>query len=267
MSDLNSCSKKEESGCHHGPESAFLNHTNNAQNFLFFFTGAFAFSSNCLFSASRFALALSTGSSGSAGSAFTSCLCFSAASVVWRSGVAEAVGTLDDFVSYLPPMVPSFLPSGSSVSMSSESGAGDGSWGFALRPPIVPSLDFGFGFAGDGVGDVCSSSIGVVDIGVGDFVRARPPSVPRRLWGEGADDVGGWGVWLFSREGSLDVDVAGFWEAWDGPSRSSSSSSVSSSWVNGPRVVMACAVGFEGGGIGDFLILAVAGSPVFFCRA
>ena len=68
------------------------NLSNDSQNFLFFFTGAFAFSSNCLFSASRLALALSTGSSGSAGSAFTSCSCFPTGSSIWRSGVAEAVG-------------------------------------------------------------------------------------------------------------------------------------------------------------------------------
>lgn len=37
------------------------------QNFLFFFTGALAFSSNSLFNLSRFAFAFSTGSSGSAG--------------------------------------------------------------------------------------------------------------------------------------------------------------------------------------------------------
>ena len=157
-------------------------------------------------------------------------------------------------------MVPSFLPCfGGGVSTSSDSGAGDVGWGLALRPPSMPSLGFALGFSGDGEGDACSS-IGVMDIGVGDFVRARPPNVPRRLRGEGADDTGGWGVWLFSREGSCDVDVAGFWETWDGPSRSSSSSSsVSSSWVKGPCMVVACDVGFEGGGVGDFLVLAGAG--------
>ena len=197
---LDSCTKKEASDCHHGPESAFSN-TALLQNFLFFFTGTFAFSSNCLFSASRFALALSTGSSGSAGSAFTSCLCFSAGSVVWRSGVAEAVGALEDFVSCLPPMVPSFLPCGGGMSTSSDSGAGDICRGLALRPPIVPSLDFGLGCAGDGevcVGGACSLigfvDIGIVDIGVGDLVRARPPSAPRRLRGEGAEERGSWEV-------------------------------------------------------------------------
>ena len=153
------------------------------------------------------------------------------------------------------------------MSTSSDSGAGDVGWGLAaLRPPIVPSLDFALGFSGDGVGDVWAS-IGGVDVGVGDLVRARPPSVPRRLRGEGADDVGGWGVWLFSREGSCDVDGVGFWEAWDGPSRSSSSSSVSSSWVKGPRVVMAGAVDFVAGGVGDVLALAGAGAPVLLLWA
>ena len=159
-------------------------------------------------------------------------------------------------------MVPSFLPCFGGVSTSSDSGAGDVGLGLAFLPPIVPSLALALGFLGDGeVGleDACSS-VGVMDIGVGDLVCARPPSVPRRLRGEGADDTGGWGVWLFSREGSCDVDVAGFWETWDGPSRSSSSSSsVSSSWVKGPCMVVACDVGFEGGGVGDFLVLAGAG--------
>jgi len=61
------------------------------------------------------------------------------------------------------------------------------------------------------------------------------------------------------------VVVAAFWETWDGPSRSSSSSSVSSSWVNGPRVVVACVVGFETGGVGDVLMLAVASVRALLC--
>jgi len=201
------------------------------------------------------------------GSALASCLCFSAGSAIWRSGVAEAVGAREDFVSRLaPPIVPSFLPCfGGDVSASSDSGAGGVGWGLAaLRPPIVPSLDFGLGFSGDGVGDVWAS-IGGVDVGVGDLVRARPPSVPRRLRGEGADNVGGWGVWLFSREGSCDVDGVGFWEAWDGPSRSSSSSSVSSSCVKGPRVVVACAVGFAAGAVGDVFAFIGARGSVLVC--
>ena len=185
------------------------NLSNDSQNFLFFFTGAFAFSSNCLFSASRLALALSTGSSGSAGSAFTSCSCFPTGSSIWRSGVAEAVGAREGFTSpLLPPIMPSFLPCFDGTSASSESGAAGVGWGLALRPPMVPSLDFALGFSGDGVG--ASSSMRVVDIGVGDLVRARPPSVPRRFRGEGADDVVGWGVWLFSREGSCDDFGVGF---------------------------------------------------------
>ncbi len=95
--------------------------------------------------------------------------------------------------------------------MSSDSGPGDVGWGLVFRPPSMPSLGFALGFSGDGEGDACSS-IGVMDIGVGDLVRARPPIVPRRLRGEGADDAGGWGVWLFSRDGSCDVDGVGFWE-------------------------------------------------------
>jgi hypothetical protein len=159
-------------------------------------------------------------------------------------------------------MVPSFLPCFGGVSASSDSGPEDVGWGLTLRPPSMPSLGFALGFSGDvevEVGAACSS-IGVMDIGVGDLVRARPPSVPRHLRGEGADDAGGWGVWLFSREGSRDVDGVGFWEGWVGTSRSSSSSSVSSSWVNGPCVVAACAVGFERGGVDDGLVLAGAGA-------
>ena len=173
----------------HPTRTRHIDYPSKSQNFLFFFTGAFAFSSNCLFRASRLALALSTGSSGSVGSALASCLCFSAGSAIWRSGVAEAVGAREDFVSRLaPPIVPSFLPCfGGDVSASSDSGAGGVGWGLAaLRPPIVPSLDFGLGFSGDGVGDAWAS-IGVVDVGEADLVRARPPSVPRRLRGEGAD--------------------------------------------------------------------------------
>ena len=156
------------------------------------------------------ALALSTGSSGSAGSAFTSFSSFPTGASIWRSGVAEAVGAREDFTSpLLPPIMPSFLPCFNGTSASSDSGAAGVGWGLALRPPMVPSLDFGLGFSGDGVGAACSS-VRVADIGVGDSARARPPSVPRRLRGEGADDVVGWGVWLFSREGNCDDVGVGF---------------------------------------------------------
>jgi len=86
-------------------------------------------------------------------------------------------------------MVPIFLPWCAGASTSSDSGAGDVGKALALRPPSMPSLDFALGFAGDG--EAARSSSGVMDIGVGDFVRARPPNVPSRLRGEGADDVGG----------------------------------------------------------------------------
>ena len=89
------------------------------------------------------------------GSALTSCSCFSAGSSIRRSGVAEAIGAREDFVSRLaPPIVPSFLPCLGGTSTASDSGAGDVGWSLAaLRPPIVPSLDFGLGSSGGGVGD------------------------------------------------------------------------------------------------------------------
>ena len=73
--------------------------------------------------------------------------------------------------------------------------AAEAAWvGLDLLPPMVPSLDFGLAvcFRGEASLSFWGSSIG--DLGVGDFVRARPPSVPSRLRGEGAADVDGWGV-------------------------------------------------------------------------